>query len=53
MLYRIDEPQYGFYVSDGSNLPPIQRKQGGQFRDVTLWQPRQIPQGQPTVAPLP
>jgi len=53
MFYRIDEPQYGFYVSDGSNLPPIQRKQGGQFRDVTLWQPRQIPQGQPTVAPLP
>jgi hypothetical protein len=53
MFYRIDEPQYGFYVSDGSNLPPIQRKQGGQFRDVTLWQPRQVPQGQPTVAPLP
>jgi hypothetical protein len=53
MFYRIDEPQYGFYVDDGSGLPLNQRKQGGQFRDVTLWQPRNIPKGQPTVTPLP
>jgi hypothetical protein len=53
MFYRLDEPQYGFYVDDGSGLPAIQRKQTGQFRDVTLWQPRNIPKGQPTLAPLP
>jgi hypothetical protein len=53
MFYRLDEPQYGFYADDGSGLPAQQRKQTGQFRDVTLWQPRNITKGQPTIAPLP
>jgi hypothetical protein len=38
-LYRIDEPQYGYYSDDGSGRPRAQQTQGGQFRDVTLWAP--------------
>ena len=53
LLYRIDEPQYGFYQSDGSHLPPNQRKQGGQFRDIARWQPQPLPPNQPTLKPLP
>ncbi|MDB5323249.1 MAG: hypothetical protein JWN40_4880 [Phycisphaerales bacterium] len=53
LLYRLDEPQYGFYQGDGTQLPPNQRKQGGQFRDVTAWQPRPLKPGDPTVKPLP
>jgi hypothetical protein len=36
MFYRIDAPQVGFYADDGTP----ERKHGGQFRDVTLWQPQ-------------
>ena len=39
LFYRIDEPQYDLYFGDGSNLPAKQRKEGGQFRDVTRWVP--------------
>jgi hypothetical protein len=39
LFYRIDEPQYEFYFGDGSDLPAKQRKEGGQFRDVTRWVP--------------
>jgi len=53
LLYGIDEPQYGFYQSDGSHLPPNQRKQGGQFRDIARWQPQPLPPNQPTLEPLP
>ena len=37
LFFRTDDPEYSFYVSDGSKLPAAQQKQGGQFRDVARW----------------
>lgn len=37
MFYRTDGPHFGYYAGDGSRRPADQRKEGGQFRDVTLW----------------
>ena len=51
MFYRIDEPQYGFYVDDGTTQPANLRKEGGQFRDVSLWAPAKNKSG-PTTRPL-
>jgi hypothetical protein len=48
LFYRTDEPEYGFYNSDGSKLPNAQQKHGGQFRDVTVWTPEPEAAGQPT-----
>jgi hypothetical protein len=31
LFFRTDEPEYGFYKSDGSKLPAAQQKQGGSF----------------------
>lgn len=53
MFFRIDEPQYDFYVDDGSDLPRNMQKQGGQFRDIARWVPNpNAPKG-PTTRPLP
>lgn len=38
LLYRIDGPQFGFNLGDGSDRPMNAQKRGGQFRDVTNWQ---------------
>ncbi len=51
IFYRIDEPQYGFYVDDGTTQPASLRKEGGQFRDVSLWAPAKNKSG-PTTRPL-
>jgi hypothetical protein len=53
LFYRIDEAQFGFYQGDGSALPAKDQKQGGQFRDVTLWQPQPLAAGTPTTKTLP
>jgi hypothetical protein len=37
LFYRVDEPQFGYYTQDGSDRPAKLQRQGGQFRDVTLW----------------
>lgn len=39
LFFRTDEPLYGFTVGDGSTRPMAERKEGGQFRDVTAWMP--------------
>jgi hypothetical protein len=52
LLYRIDEPQFGFYKGDGSTLPAAQQKHGGQFRDVTLWKPVKLAPGASTTRVL-
>ena len=36
LFYPTDEPQYSWYPGFGSGQV---RKQGGQFRDVSLWAP--------------
>jgi hypothetical protein len=51
LFYRVDDPQFGYYSGDGSDLSRNPPKQGGQFRDVTLWAPaKQKPV--PTTQPL-
>ena len=37
LFYRVDEPEYGIYNSDGSNRSLKEQKHGGQFLDVTSW----------------
>jgi hypothetical protein len=53
LFFRVDEPEYSFYNSDGSNLPPNKRKHGGQFRDVASWAPAAKVPGAPTTRALP
>ncbi|HEX4055774.1 MAG TPA: hypothetical protein VHX86_16035 [Tepidisphaeraceae bacterium] len=53
LFFRTDDPEYSFYVSDGSKLPAAQQKQGGQFRDVARWAPAEGKQAAPTTEPLP
>lgn len=55
LAYRTDEPQYGFYVDDGSNNAARNRVKAGQFRDVARWAPAKppVPGNQPALAPLP
>ena len=43
LAYRTDEPQYAFYVFDGSSLPSRVQKRSGQFRDVARWAPATNP----------
>jgi hypothetical protein len=53
MFYRLDRPFYGFYVGDGSDqVSALEQKQGGEFRDITLWQPAPHPDGAPTTRSL-
>jgi hypothetical protein len=52
LFYRVDSPQYSFYSNDGSNRLRELQSRGGQFRDVTRWTPRPLPDGAPTVRPL-
>lgn len=52
LFYRLDRPFYGFYTGDGSDRPPTLQKQGGEFRDVTMWQPAPLANGAPTTRPL-
>jgi hypothetical protein len=52
LFYRVDSPQYSFYTEDGSNRPRELQTRGGQFRDVSRWTPRPLPEGAPTVLPL-
>ena len=52
MFFRLDEPQYGFYQGDGTDLPRKQQKEGGQFRDVASWAPTGV-KASPTTRPLP
>jgi hypothetical protein len=40
LFYRVDGPQFGFNIGDGSDRPANQQKRGGQFRDVSNWQPK-------------
>jgi hypothetical protein len=47
MIFRLDVPEYGFSLGDGSNAPSEQQKHSGQFRDIVLWtsastSPRQL-----------
>ena len=37
LFYRVDEPQFSRYTQDGSDRPVKLQRQGGQFRDLTLW----------------
>jgi hypothetical protein len=43
LAYRLDEPQYGYYVGDGTKEG--QKWRGGQFRDVARWEPAAIAPG--------
>jgi hypothetical protein len=52
LIYRIDEPQLSFYNGDGTDSPVAQRKNGGQFRDATLWKPQLRKSGAPTTRAL-
>jgi len=52
LLYLANSYAYGFYFGDDSDKPASQQKQGGQFRDVTHWQPRPNYTG-PATLPLP
>ena len=47
LFYPTSEPQYSWFPGVG----PGDRKQGGQFRDVTLWAPTR-PNPAPTTQPL-
>jgi hypothetical protein len=53
LFFRVDQPEYGWYNSDGSNLPRVQQKHGGQFWDVASWAPAAKVPGAPTTQPLP
>ncbi|MGD0768007.1 MAG: hypothetical protein ABSB42_07410 [Tepidisphaeraceae bacterium] len=53
MFFRVDQPEYSYYNSDGSNLPPNQQNHGGQFRDVASWVPAAKIPGAPTTRALP
>jgi hypothetical protein len=41
LFFRLDEPEYGYYIGDGSARPPAEQKQGGEFRDVASWAPKE------------
>jgi len=48
LFYPTDEPQFSYYPGPGFG---DQRKQGGQFRDVSFWAPAK-PNPPPTTRPL-
>ena len=52
LFFRIDEPEYGYYNNDGSDLPARKQKQGGQFRDVARWAPADDSRPETTTQPL-
>jgi len=52
LFFRTDEPEYGYYNNDGSNLPARKQKQGGQFRDVARWAPADDSRPETTTQPL-
>jgi RNA polymerase sigma factor (sigma-70 family) len=52
IFFRLDEPEFSFYEGDGSHRPVADQKQGGEFRDVTLWKPPEHLSG-PTTQALP
>jgi hypothetical protein len=52
LFYIVNQPLYSFYSSDGSKKFIRYQKHGGQFRDVTRWQPAANYTG-PTTRPLP
>ena len=37
LFYLTEGPVFGYYRGDGSSLPLKEQKEGGQFRDVTVW----------------
>lgn len=39
LMYKVAQPEYGFYIGDGSSRPIKQQKRGGQFRDIAAWTP--------------
>jgi hypothetical protein len=39
LFFRLDGPQYANYFGDGTDSAPAYQKHGGQFRDLTRWQP--------------
>jgi hypothetical protein len=41
LFFRLDEPEYQYYTGDGSARPPAQQEQGGEFRDVASWTPKE------------
>lgn len=53
LFFRIDQPQYVFYNTDGSSLPLQKQKHGGQFRDVASWVPDPEKSPGPTTRSLP
>jgi hypothetical protein len=52
LFFRVDQPQFGSYDTDGSDTPAALQKHGGQFRDIVRW-PSQTILGGPTTRPLP
>jgi hypothetical protein len=53
LFFRVDEPEYGYYMGDGSTLPWELQKRGGWFNDVASWVPAAKVPGAPTTRPLP
>src|SRR5665213_799314 len=51
LFYRLDWPEYGLYFGDGTGRRNNEQKQGGQFRDVALWNPPAAKNG-PITRPL-
>jgi hypothetical protein len=51
MFYITNVSFYGYYATEGLNLPRDQVKQGGQFRDVARWRPTADMKG-PAMRPL-
>lgn len=52
LFIRMDAPQYGWYVGDGSGKAMSQQKKGGQFRDVARWVPTDLNKRGQTTRPL-
>jgi RNA polymerase sigma factor (sigma-70 family) len=52
LFYLVNKIHYGFTFDDGSDQPARLRKHGGEFRDVTHWQPIEHYTG-PATRPLP
>ncbi len=52
LFFRIDQPTYSYYTSDGSYQQGQKHKQGGQFRDVASWAPAKGSHPVATTRPL-
>ena len=52
LFYITNQIHFGYYINDGSNGSARQWKRGGQFRDVTRWEPAPDSKG-PTTRPIP